>query len=130
MKQLIEDYQRRLTTIEQMAKDYKKNNPYCDVNNETLTRYGIKAGEYRAFLTELERCDKNNVDTNDYFDLIGKEVVKCSIGKKIPNGNKFKSGLTANTVKGIVKHLILDIPAFIFIEDDSFVECRRCTELK
>lgn len=38
----------------------------------------------------------------------------------------FKSGLKENTVKGIIAHPILNIPAFIFEEDDSYVECRRC----
>jgi hypothetical protein len=31
-----------------------------------------------------------------------------------------------NTVKGVIDHPILNIPAFTFHEDDSYVECRRC----
>lgn len=38
----------------------------------------------------------------------------------------FKSGLMINTVKGVIDHPILNIPAFTFHEDDSYVECRRC----
>ena len=38
----------------------------------------------------------------------------------------FKSGLMINTVKDVINHPILNIPAFTFYEDDSFVECRRC----
>ena len=29
-------------------------------------------------------------------------------------------------VKGVINHPILDIPAYTFEEDDSYVECRRC----
>ncbi len=38
----------------------------------------------------------------------------------------FKSGLMINTVKGVINHPILNIPAYTFYEDDSYVECRRC----
>jgi len=38
----------------------------------------------------------------------------------------FKSGLKVNTVRGVIDHPILLIPAFVFMEDDSYVECRRC----
>lgn len=50
---------------------------------------------------------------------IGKKVVKLS-------GKPFKSGLKTNTVKAVVDHSILKIPAYSFIEDNSVVECRQC----
>ena len=60
----------------------------------------------------------------DYTMLVGKRVCKL-------NSNKpFKSGEKINTVKSIVNHPVLDIPAFTFIEDDSYVECRRCYAVK
>ena len=67
----------------------------------------------------------------NYRSLIGKRVTKVSgLGR---NGQPlqpkpFKSGLKANTVKDVIEHPILKIPAFIFLEDDSYVECRRCKE--
>lgn len=59
----------------------------------------------------------------DYTQNIGKRVYKPLSGKK------FKSGLHVNTVKGVINHPILDIPAYTFEEDDSYVECRRCQEV-
>lgn len=57
---------------------------------------------------------------------IGKRVCKGSISKQEPNNKPFKSGLIMNTVKGVIIHPILNIPAYTFEEDDSYVECRRC----
>lgn len=56
---------------------------------------------------------------------IGKRV------KKRPNEREtrlkpFKSKNRINTIKGVINHPILNIPAYTFIEDDSYVECRRC----
>jgi hypothetical protein len=59
---------------------------------------------------------------SDYEALVGKRVHKRRSGKP------FKSGEKVNTVKGIVNHPQLDIPAFTFLEDDSYVECRKCVE--
>lgn len=53
-----------------------------------------------------------------YTDFIGKQVMK----KQKP----FKSGNRINTVKGVINHPILNRPAFVFEEDDSYVECNRC----
>ena len=68
-----------------------------------------------------------NNDTN-YNEMIGQRVRKCP-----PNSTKepkpFKSGGKINTVKGIIEHPQLGVPAFTFVEDDSYVECRRCYPL-
>ena len=40
----------------------------------------------------------------------------------------FKSKNTVNTVKGIIEHPILRIPAYTFFEDESYVECRKCIQ--
>ena len=58
----------------------------------------------------------------DYSRYIGKKVCKES-------GKPFKSGLKENTVKEIIEHPTLKIPAFTFVEDESFVECRQCAEV-
>lgn len=62
----------------------------------------------------------------DYEKNIGKRVCKGSISKQEPNNKPFKSGLKINTIKGIINHPTLNIPAYTFEEDDSYVECRRC----
>jgi len=61
---------------------------------------------------------------------IGKTVIKCNVSKKDVVRKKFKSGLYENTIKGVISHPILKIPAYIFNEDDSYVECRRCLILE
>jgi hypothetical protein len=65
---------------------------------------------------------------NNYTDALGKQVCKCRSGGaiKYTNLKPFKSGNRINTVKGIILHPILHIPAYIFEEDDSYVECQRC----
>lgn len=55
----------------------------------------------------------------NYQDNIGKQVRKTS-------SKPFKSHEQINTVKGVIEHPILKVPAYIFQEDESFVECRRC----
>lgn len=55
---------------------------------------------------------------------VDKKVVKNGSGKP------FKSGLKVNTVKDVIQHPLwdssIDMPAYTFFEDDSYVECRRC----
>ncbi len=60
------------------------------------------------------------MDDTSYFDNVDKCVCKHKSNKA------FKSGSKINTVKGIINHPILNIPAYVFYEDDSYVECRRC----
>jgi len=62
----------------------------------------------------------------NYEENIGKWVCKGSISKQEPNNKPFKSGLKINTVKAVINHPNLNIPAYTFEEDDSYVECRRC----
>lgn len=60
---------------------------------------------------------------SDYANMIGKKVTKARAGQ---NAKPFKSGLKVNTVKGVINHPILNVPAFTFEEDDSYVACRIC----
>ena len=53
-----------------------------------------------------------------YYHLIGQKVRKIS---KKP----FKSQLRVATIKGVISHPILGVACFTFLEDDSYVECRR-----
>lgn len=69
---------------------------------------------------------KNYKACEEFIPNISKKVVKCSISGQEENGKKFSSGLVENTVKGLTIHPFLEIPAYTFVEDDSYVECRRC----
>lgn len=61
----------------------------------------------------------------NYKENIGKKVSKTTFAKgKSPK--PFKSGFLINTVKDVVNHPQLNIPAYTFIEDESYVECCRC----
>jgi hypothetical protein len=60
-----------------------------------------------------------NKTIEDYIPYIGNQ---CR--KKNRRCKKFKSNLKVNTIKGVINHPILNIPAYTFLEDESFVECR------
>lgn len=54
---------------------------------------------------------------------IYKEYIGRTCTKKSPK--QFKSSAKINTIKGIINHPHLNVPAYIFHEDDSYVECRK-----
>ena len=64
------------------------------------------------------------IDHSDEEIRIGDQVVKIKSNKPFKSGNKI------NTVKGIINHPELNIPAYTFEEDDSYVECQRCYKYK
>lgn len=61
---------------------------------------------------------------------IGKKCMKKPINddnEDIYKKKPFKSGFKTNTIKGVIEHPYLkDQLAYTFIEDDSYVEVRRC----
>jgi hypothetical protein len=72
---------------------------------------------------------KNEIN---YSEWVGQKVWKK--GLRNPNKRnfdkkpkKFKSGLFVNTVKDVITHPQLGVPAFTFIEDDSYVQCSICS---
>ena len=62
----------------------------------------------------------------NYEENIGKRVEKSGFKKEGKRVRPFKSGFKINTVKGVINHPILNIPAYIFEEDDSYVRCEQC----
>ena len=64
--------------------------------------------------------------TSFYENNIGEKVRKKGAKKKIFNRKPFKSARLINTIKGVTTHPELQIPAYTFEEDDSYVECQRC----
>ncbi len=65
------------------------------------------------------------MDNKDFKKYIGKKCKKKSANYLNYNSKPFKSGEKINTIKGVINHPQLNIPAYTFIEDDSYVECRR-----
>lgn len=64
-----------------------------------------------------------------YENYIGQKVTKKSVSgkrKKLRQPKPFKSRSKVNTIKGVITHPELGIPAYTFEEDESYVECRRC----
>jgi predicted TIM-barrel fold metal-dependent hydrolase len=64
-------------------------------------------------------------DPTLYMDNIGAYVAKLSPTHYAQPSN-FKSGSKVNTVKGIIEHPILKVPAYTFEEDDTYVACHSC----
>lgn len=54
------------------------------------------------------------------------------IGTKVrkTSSKPFKSGEKVNTIKGYTTHPKLNVPCYTFEEDESYVEVRRCIEIK
>jgi hypothetical protein len=67
---------------------------------------------------------ENEVSIETFISNIGMKTHKTSKEGTVPK--PFKSGLKTNTIKGVIEHPELKIPAYTFEEDDSYVECRRC----
>lgn len=61
----------------------------------------------------------------DYKKWIGKKVSKIK-DRKEREPKPFTSGFKVNTVKDVIDHPILHVPAFIFHEDASYVACVTC----
>ncbi len=45
------------------------------------------------------------------------------------SGSPFKSKLKVNTIKDVIVHPITGKPAYLFEEDDSYVEVRMCKDI-
>ena len=60
---------------------------------------------------------------------IEQKVTKTAFNRQKGNNimpKPFKSGNLVNTVKDVIMHPALNIPAYTFVEDSTYVECRRC----
>ena len=92
-------------------------------NNRVIIR--LEDGEETDWVAEYCKVI-TKVEDKEFGEFVTKKVQKCSINKRKENNKPFKSGNIINTVKGIINHPSLNVPAFIFYEDNSYVECRRC----
>jgi len=72
---------------------------------------------------------KNQISYEEAKQNIGKKVSKTAfLRHRGAEGNPkpFKSGKLVNTIKDVIEHPTLHIPAYTFEDDSSYVECRRC----
>lgn len=77
-----------------------------------------------AAMQQLDAIASREAEENGYRLLVGKRVIKHS---KKP----FKSKLVINTVKAAdFIHPTTGRLCYTFLEDDSYVECCRCKEVK
>jgi hypothetical protein len=65
------------------------------------------------------------MEKEDFKKYLGNKCTKKSFSNYNYTPKPFKSGKKINTIKGLINHPQLNIPAYTFIEDDSYVECRR-----
>ena len=70
-------------------------------------------------------AEHNGKTVADYEVNIGKRVCKTTM-KNSGEPKPFRSGHRTNTVIGVIEHPKLKVPAYVFAEDDTYVECRRC----
>lgn len=101
-------------------RQYTGNEVADEIENETP--FGVHCIFTMLQLTiDLLSRDKMKYEPNKLYEKnVGKRVCKDKSDKP------FKSGFKVNTVKGVIDHPILHVPAYTFEEDDSYVECRRC----
>lgn len=70
MKDLIEDYKRRLATITEVIDGFKSNGSINDISKDA--RLKTKQSEYRTIIAELERTNRRMISELthvDYEDL-------------------------------------------------------------
>jgi len=104
MKELLEDYKRRLTTIEGMIAEFKSNGSEHD--NRKDERFKTKASEYRTFIVELERVIAKNEPVSDdvvwviYDTLRNQFLDKCDFfQKELKYANTYCSEIEAEKAK-------------------------------
>ena len=73
----------------------------------------------------IKQPEFQSLDMASLKEFIGKRVTK--IHAKDCNPKPFKSTFQTNVIKDVVDHHPeLHIPAFTFVEDDSYVACKSC----
>lgn len=70
-------------------------------------------------------AEHNGKTIADYKVNIGKRVCKTTM-KTSGEPKPFRSGHRTNTVIDVIEHPKMHVPAYLFAEDDTYVECRRC----
>ena len=82
MRQLIEDYQRRLDTMNQMIENFKSNGSINDIRKDE--RLKTKAAEFKTIIAELEKT------RNSYIENIIQDIdSKQQSGVDTPNEEWF-----------------------------------------
>jgi hypothetical protein len=95
MKQLIEDYQRRLGTTEKMIKEFKLKNSGSINDIKKGERLDTKASEYRSIIAELEREVRNSPVNINLFKILFDECeTVMDVIKLIPQQGQVQYDLT------------------------------------
>ena len=68
------------------------------------------------------RCAKAHMLSTRYDCT---EAVYIGMRCEKKSGRPFKSQFRKATIKGIIDHPELGVPAYVFFEDDSYVECSK-----
>ena len=87
---------------------------------EDFILHPVSARKVRKTKAQKEFWDKATLDT--FMPNIGKKCHKTSSSVDA-QPNPFKSGKKIATIKDVVVHPVLWIPAYQFEQDDSFVAC-------
>ena len=67
MKELIEDYKRRLKTVNELLLKMKDSGSVNDIKK--FERLNTKASEYRTFIAELEKVYNNPISAQEVFTV-------------------------------------------------------------
>jgi hypothetical protein len=85
MKQLIEDYKRRLKTVNEMLESEKDSNG--SINDvKRFERLHTKASEFRTIIAELERVLREGIPTSEVFCIqtwYGQSIDRVYLDKEI-----------------------------------------------
>ena len=77
MKTLLEDYKRRLVTVKETIKTTSDSGSRNDIAK--MARLNTKAGEYRAFIVEIERAIDREADS--HLEKLSEPEVKTRLAK-------------------------------------------------
>lgn len=98
MKQLIEDYEHRLVTIEKSIKTTSNSGSYNDIVK--MARLNAKASEYRTFIAELNKAQRN-VNKKELAN-IAEEDNKIGLLTRLYYGYK---KIDDNEIREYLKHI-------------------------
>lgn len=76
MKNLLEDYKRRLKAVNELLNEPKEKFGKYLHDEKRKTRLNTKASEYRSIITDLERAISNTVKLEKSYILFGEEVCR------------------------------------------------------
>jgi hypothetical protein len=120
MKQLIEDYKRRLGTVEGIQKTFKSNGSVNDTKKEE--RLTTKASEYHTFIAELEREQREQNAENPLRQIILRELRKIKEAEEGFRTDYWGMVYFAENHKG-AQPIHMSVLDFEILDDEDLVRC-------